>query len=79
MEVMSLLTFLETGKPAMDLRPTNGATAPECTDLARLTVVTAEEDIIEEAIFLLTFLVHKSETLLLELKSFCSNFLFIMF
>jgi hypothetical protein len=79
MEVMSLLAFLETGKPAMDLRPTNGATTPECTDLARLTVVTAEEDIIEEAIFLLTFLVHKSETLLLELKSFCSNFLFIMF
>jgi hypothetical protein len=51
MEVMSLLTFLETGKPAMDLRPTNGATAPDCTLEARLTTVTAEEDIIEEAIF----------------------------
>jgi hypothetical protein len=76
---MSLLTFLETGKPAMDLRPTNGATAPDCTLEARLTTVTAEEDIIEEAIFLPTFLVHRSETLLLELKSFYSYFLFIMF
>jgi hypothetical protein len=63
------------------LRPTNGATALDCTleKEARLTIVTAEEDIIEEAIFLLTFLVHKSKTLLLELKSFYSYFLFIMF
>jgi hypothetical protein len=50
MEVMSLLTFLEIGKPAMDLRPANGATAPDCTEEARLTMVTAEVDIIEEAI-----------------------------
>jgi len=49
MEVMSLLTFV-TGKPAMDLSPTNGAIAPDWTDEARLTVVTAEEEIIEEAI-----------------------------
>lgn len=46
MEVMSLLAFLVTGKPAMDLRPVNGATM-----LAWLTVVTAGEEIIEEAIF----------------------------
>lgn len=43
-EVMSYLVFL-TGKPAIDLRPVNGATM-----LPRLTVVTAGEDIIEEAI-----------------------------
>ena len=46
MEVMSLLVFL-VGKPAMDLRPVNGATMPAP---ARLTVVTAGEEIIEEAI-----------------------------
>lgn len=44
MEVMSLF-FLVTGKPAMDLRPVNGATA--CAGEARLTVVTAVEEIIE--------------------------------
>jgi hypothetical protein len=55
MEVMSLLIFV-TGKPAMDFSPTNGAATPDCTEEARLTVVTAEEDMIEEAIF---FLVHK--------------------
>jgi len=57
MEVMSLLTFV-TGKPAMDLSPTNGATAPDCTEEVRFTVVIAEEEIIEEAIFFLPYLVH---------------------
>ena len=46
MEVMSVLTFL-TGNPVMDLRPPNGAIAADCPLEARLTVVTAEEDIIE--------------------------------
>jgi len=46
MEVMSLLVFLVTGKPAEDLRPVNGATKLAET---RLTVVTAAEEI--KAIF----------------------------
>jgi len=61
MEVMSLLVFV-TGKPAMDLSPTNGATAPDGTEEARLTVVTAEEEIIEEAIVLLLSCKASTET-----------------
>jgi hypothetical protein len=59
MEVMSLLVFLVTGKPAEDLRPVNGATKLACAKEARLTVVTAAEEI--KAIFaqLLSFLVHQ--------------------
>ena len=52
MEVMSVLTFL-TGNPVMDLRPPNGATAADCTVEARLTVVTAEEDIIEAIVVII--------------------------
>ena len=50
MEVISLLAFLVTGKPAVDLRPVNGATMLACAGEARLTVVTAGEEIMEVAI-----------------------------
>jgi len=46
MEVMSVLVFLVTGKPAEDLRPVNGV--PKLAE-TRLTVVTAAEEI--KAIF----------------------------
>jgi len=56
---MSLLAFLVTGKAAEDLRPVNGATKLACVEEARLTVVTAAEEI--KAIFpqVLSFLVHQ--------------------
>ena len=49
MEVMSLLAFLVTGKAEVDLRPLNGATMLAWAG-ERLTVVTAADEIIEEAI-----------------------------
>lgn len=56
MEVMSLLFFFVTGKLEEDLSPVNGATMLACAGDARLTVVTAAEESMEEAIFFLLFL-----------------------
>ena len=56
MEVMSLLAFLVPGKAAADLRPVKGATKVACAGLARLTVATVAEEIIEEAIAYIRFL-----------------------
>lgn len=51
MEVMSLLAFLAPGKVDKDLSPVNGATMLAGAGVARLIVVTAAEETMEEAIF----------------------------